>query len=72
LKNNILVDVVEDYKKIYSTSDKTKLVDIQTTVELQGNTLLGGMVKPTSSLSDGARSLRLVLLTGTTTRNAPS
>lgn len=34
LKNNILVDVVEDYKKMYSANDKTKLVDIQTTVEI--------------------------------------
>jgi len=32
LKNNILVDVVEDYNKIYN-KDK-KLVDIQTTVEI--------------------------------------
>jgi hypothetical protein len=35
LKNNILVDVTEDYRKMYSASDKTKLVDIQTTVETQ-------------------------------------
>lgn len=34
LRNNILVDVVEDYKKLYSATDKTKLVDIQTTVEI--------------------------------------
>jgi hypothetical protein len=26
---NILVDVTEDYRKMYSASDKTKLVDIQ-------------------------------------------
>jgi hypothetical protein len=38
LKNNILVDVTEDYRKMYSASDKTKLVDIQTTVEITGNT----------------------------------
>jgi hypothetical protein len=31
---NILVDVTEDYRKMYSASDKTKLVDIQTTVEI--------------------------------------
>jgi hypothetical protein len=31
LKNNILVDVTEDYRKMYSMN-KTKLVDIQTTV----------------------------------------
>jgi hypothetical protein len=38
LKNNILVDVTEDYRKMYSASDKTK-VDIQTTVEItRGNT----------------------------------
>jgi hypothetical protein len=35
LKNNILVDVTEDYRKKISASDKTKLVDIQTTVEIQ-------------------------------------
>jgi hypothetical protein len=35
LKNNILVDVTEDYRKMYSASDKTKLVDIQTTVEIK-------------------------------------
>jgi hypothetical protein len=38
LKNNILVDVTEDYRKILCLRDKAKLVDIQTTVELQGNT----------------------------------
>jgi hypothetical protein len=45
LKNNILVDVTEDYRKKYSASDKTKLVDIQTTVEIRNTQNLGGMVK---------------------------
>jgi hypothetical protein len=58
---------------MYSASDKTKLVDIQTTVEItRKHAEFGGMVKLTNSLSDGARSPRLVLLKGTTTRNAPS
>jgi hypothetical protein len=44
LKNNILVDVTEDY--MYSASDKTKLVDIQTTVEItRKHAEFGGMVK---------------------------
>jgi hypothetical protein len=34
LRNNILVDVVEDYKKTYSATDKSKLVDVLTTVEI--------------------------------------
>jgi hypothetical protein len=38
LKNNILVDVTEDYRKNSASADKAKLVDIQTTVGLQGNT----------------------------------
>jgi hypothetical protein len=46
LKNNILVDVTEDYRKMYSASDKTKLVDIQTTVEItRKHAEFGGMVK---------------------------
>jgi hypothetical protein len=46
LKNNILVDVTEDYKKMYSAADKTKLVDIQTTVEItRKHAEFGGMVK---------------------------
>jgi len=46
LKNNILVDVIEDYKKIYSATDKTKLVDIQTTVEItRKHAEFGGLVK---------------------------
>jgi hypothetical protein len=65
LKNNILVDVTEDYRKMYSASDKTKLVDIQTTVEItRKHAEFGGMVKTYNSLSDGARSPRLVLLKG--------
>jgi hypothetical protein len=45
LKNNILVDVTEDYRKMYSASDKTKLVDIQTTVEItRKHAEFGGMV----------------------------
>jgi hypothetical protein len=68
LKNNILVDVTEDYRKMYSASDKTKLVDIQTTVEItRKHAEFGGMVK-TYKFS-GARSPRLVLLKGTTTKN---
>jgi hypothetical protein len=43
---NILVDVTEDYRKMYSASDKTKLVDIQTTVEItRKHAEFGGMVK---------------------------
>jgi hypothetical protein len=72
LKNNILVDVTEDYRKMYSASDKTKLVDIQTTVEITRKHAEFGGKRLTNSLSDGARSPRLVLLKGTTTRNAPS
>ena len=46
LKNNILVDVIEDYKKIYAASDKSKLIDIQTTVEItRKHKDFGGMVK---------------------------
>jgi hypothetical protein len=46
LKNNILVDVTEDYRKMYLPSDKTKLVDIQTTVEItRKHAEFGGMVK---------------------------
>jgi hypothetical protein len=41
-QNNILVDVTEDYRKMYSASETTKLVDIQTTVETTQNL---GMVK---------------------------
>ena len=45
-KNNILVDVIEDYKKIYAASDKSKLIDIQTTVEItRKHKDFGGMVK---------------------------
>jgi hypothetical protein len=64
LKNNILVDVTEDYRKMYSASDKTKLVDIQTTVEITRRRIWrhGDL----QILSDGARSPRLVLLKGTT------
>jgi hypothetical protein len=62
----------EDYKKNTLPPDKTKLVDIQTTVRLQGNRTIWSMVKTYNSLSDGARSPGLVLLRGTTTRNAPS
>jgi hypothetical protein len=59
---------------MYSASDKTKLVDIQTTVEItiKKHAEFGGMVKTYKFSADGARSLRLVLLKGTTTRNAPS
>jgi hypothetical protein len=53
---------------MYSASDKTKLVDIQTTVEItRKHAEFGGMVK-TYKFS-GARSPRLVLLKGTTTKN---
>jgi hypothetical protein len=46
LKNNILVDIIEDYKKVYSATDKTKLVDIQTTVEItRKHAEFGGLVK---------------------------
>jgi hypothetical protein len=62
LKNNILVDVTEDYRKMYSASDKTKLVDIQTTVEITRETRRIWRHGITNSLSDGARSPRLVLL----------
>ena len=45
LKNNILVDVVEDYSKIYN-KDKSKLLDIQTTVEItRKHKEFDGMVK---------------------------
>jgi hypothetical protein len=58
---------------MYSASDKTKLVDIQTTVEItRKHAEFGGMVKTYKFSKDGARSPRLVLLKGTTTRNAPS
>lgn len=46
LKNNILVDVTEDYKKMYSANDKTKLVDIQTSVEItRKHAEFGGLIK---------------------------
>lgn len=46
LKNNILVDVTEDYKKMYSANDKTKLVDIQTSVEItRKHAEFNGLVK---------------------------
>jgi len=32
LKNNIIVDVIDDYKKVYN--DKKQLVDIETTIEI--------------------------------------
>jgi hypothetical protein len=68
LKNNILVDVTEDYRKM-STSDKTKLVDIQTTVEItRKHAEFGGMVKTYKFSKRWARSPRLVLLKGTTTK----
>jgi hypothetical protein len=69
LKNNILVDVTEDYRKMYSASDIFKpLLILEIT---RKHAEFGGMVK-TYKFSDGARSPRLVLLKGTTTRNAPS
>jgi hypothetical protein len=45
LKNNILVDVTEDYRKC-TCLRQTKLVDIQTTVEItRKHAEFGGMVK---------------------------
>jgi hypothetical protein len=65
LKNNILVDVTEDYRKMYSASDKTKLVDIQTTVEItRKHAEFGGMVKTYKFSKRWTRSPRLVLLKG--------
>lgn len=34
LRNNIMVDVVRDYERVYSKTDKTKLIDVETTVEI--------------------------------------
>jgi hypothetical protein len=43
LKNNILVDVTEDYRKMYSASDKTKLG--YSNHKITRHAEFGGMVK---------------------------
>lgn len=46
LRNNILVDVVEDYRRVYSATDKTKLIDIQTSVDITRKyPEFGGLIK---------------------------